>query len=55
MQVNANNESELKEMSPSIRFKARQPPNFYWKNKEPKDSSQQVLLHQNPISWQSQP
>lgn len=39
--VNANNESELKEMSPSIRFKARQPPNFYWKNKEPKDSSQQ--------------
>jgi hypothetical protein len=42
MQVNANNESELKEMSPSSRFKARPLPNFYWKNKEPKDSSQQV-------------
>ncbi|CAM0880234.1 unnamed protein product [Alopecurus aequalis] len=38
--VNANNEPELKELSPSIRFKARPLPN--WKNKEPKDSSQQV-------------
>uniref|UniRef100_A0ACD5XPL7 Uncharacterized protein n=2 Tax=Avena sativa TaxID=4498 RepID=A0ACD5XPL7_AVESA len=39
--VNANNESELKELCPSIRFKARTLPNFHWKNKEPKDKSQQ--------------
>uniref|UniRef100_A0ACD5Y7H7 Uncharacterized protein n=1 Tax=Avena sativa TaxID=4498 RepID=A0ACD5Y7H7_AVESA len=39
--VNANNESELKELCPSIRFKARTLPNFHWKNKEQKDSSQQ--------------
>lgn len=42
MQGKANNEPELKESRQSFCFKARALPNFCRKNKQAKDSSQQV-------------